>query len=158
MICKFLFIVTSGIIFWQDAKDRLVYWFLYPLLALLSFLIHLQYVDYPVLFITVLINIAFVSLLLVLTWSYYKLRKRTLVNKMIGIGDVALFFCLTPTLPAVSFITMFVFSLVFSLIVHQFLKPRFNDTTIPLAGYMVLYFSALYIVTFYFGFTRLFPA
>jgi hypothetical protein len=44
----------------------------------------------------------------------------------------------------ISFLTLFVFSLVFALVVHQFLKNNHPEETVPLAGYMSLFFGSIY--------------
>jgi hypothetical protein len=158
LFCKITFILLSAIILWQDIKDREVYWFLYPLLAFFSFLIQLQFSGIYLSLLNIIINIFFVSLLLIIAWGYYRfLRKALFVNNVIGSGDILMFYCLAPTLPSISFVTMFVFSLIFSLVLHKVIKSGPEYTTIPLAGYMALYFSVLYLVTFFCDYRELFP-
>jgi len=70
---------------------------------------------------------------------------RVHIKETIGMGDVLLFFALTCTFSLISFITLFVFSLVLSLLLHLVLSKREIQKTVPLAGYMSLFFAISYL-------------
>lgn len=148
---KVLIVFVFAIIFWQDYKDRMVHWFLYPIVGVLGFLIQLFYTDIFLLILNSVINLCFILTVLAILWVYAKLvLKQNLVNKGIGIGDVLFFVFLPFCFSIISFFILFVFSLLFSLLIFLILKvknPKME--TIPLAGFMSLFFGAVYISTFF---------
>ena len=74
-------------------------------------------------------------------YSTHKLK--TSIKNVIGLGDVFLFIAISVSFPTVTFIVMFVFSLLFALILHGILSKKENET-VPLAGYMSLFFVLIY--------------
>lgn len=149
-ILKLLLIGVFLIIFIQDCKDRKVYWFLYPTLGILVFLIQIQFLDLFTTFINSAINLLFVSLLLLICYLYSILKlKKTLLKEVFGLGDLLFFIFIAFSFSTVSFIVLFVFSLLFSLSLHFALQHRQTDKTVPLAGYMSLFFGAVFGITFF---------
>ena len=148
---KILIIIVFGIIFWQDGKERLVYWFLYPLLGILGFSIQLFYSDLSLIFINSAINLFFIITIVLILWVYTKLiLKKDLLNKGIGIGDLLLFGFLSFCFSIISFFILFVFSLIFSLSLFLILKRKKTETeSIPLAGFMSVFFAVVYLLTFF---------
>lgn len=139
------------IIFWQDSKDRLVYWFLYPLAGILAYVIQSIIIDnYFLSFYNSLLNFALVSVIIVVAWIYSAaIKKRKFINESIGVGDILMFLFLCFTFTTVTFIILFVFSLIFSLVLHQYLNNKSTQATVPLAGYIALFFASVYIVSFF---------
>ena len=62
-----------------------------------------------------------------------------------GLGDLLLFIALAFTFASVSFIILFVFGLLFSLILHLLFKNKSKLKTVPLAGYLSLFFLVAYL-------------
>ncbi|WP_452596852.1 hypothetical protein [Pontimicrobium sp. MEBiC01747] len=62
-----------------------------------------------------------------------------------GLGDVLLFIGLTLSFSTTSFIILFVFSLVFALVLHLFFKTKTKIASVPLAGYLSLFFASVYV-------------
>ncbi len=141
---KALLIVIFLLIFLQDIKDRLVYWFLYPAVGIIAYLVHSMAISYTVAALNMLMNLVFVLLLLLIGWLYARLTGRRFTNESIGIGDILLFIFLSFTFASISFLILFTFSLIFSLLVYQLFKSRQNYDTVPLAGYMSLFFAVIY--------------
>jgi hypothetical protein len=56
-----------------------------------------------------------------------------------------LFFVLAFSFSSISFIILFVFGLIFSLVLHLLLKKKSKHSTVPLAGYLSLFFSIAYV-------------
>lgn len=141
---------TLALITIQDYKDRGVYWFLYPLVGLLVFGIQLiQNPIYTVLFNSVS-NLIFISVLLLFAALYSKIRfKKRLINESLGLGDILFFIAISFAFAPISFFILFVFSLLFALAIHVFLNPKKNDSTVPLAGHMALFFGIVYAVLFF---------
>lgn len=149
-ILKLLLIGVFLIIFIQDYKDRKVFWFLYPILGILTFLIQSQSIDLQTTFINSGLNLLFVIILLLICYLYSILKlKKPLLKEVFGLGDLLFFIFITFSFSTVSFIVLFVFSLLFSLLLHFALQHRQTDKTVPLAGYMSLFFGTVFGITFF---------
>lgn len=133
------------LVFYQDTKERLVYWFLFPIIAICSGILLYKSMFFELFKTTVMINLAFVSFLILVIYSYSKLKLKTSIAQTFGLGDALLFFALAFTFSSVSFLVLFVFGLVFSLVLHLFLKNRSEHKNVPLAGYLSLFFSIAYV-------------
>ncbi|SHM95745.1 hypothetical protein SAMN05444484_11534 [Flavobacterium chilense] len=151
---KLLLIIVFAIILYQDFKNRLVYWFLYPIVGILAFAIQLSIVPLTIVVFNTGFNLLFVFLILGVSFFYTRFRNINFQNA-IGIGDVLFFIFICCTFSIVSFFVLFVFSLLFSLILHFVLNNKENRT-VPLAGYMSLFFGAVYIMTFLYNSTFLY--
>lgn len=146
---KIILILVLFLILVQDYKDRKVYWFLYPIVGLLVFLLQCNQNEFEVTFINSAINLAFVSLLLLIAYCYNLIKlKLNFLEEVFGLGDILFFIFISFSFSTVSFITLFVFSLIFSLLLHQLFKNKNSDTSIPLAGYMSLFFGTIYLLSF----------
>ncbi len=132
-------------VFYQDIKERLVYWFLFPIIALCSGILLYKNMFQELFITTLAINIAFVLFLLLVVFGYSKFKLKTSMKQTFGLGDALLFFALAFTFASVSFLILFVFGLLFSLVLHLFLKNRSNLKTVPLAGYLCFFFAIAYI-------------
>lgn len=133
------------LVFYQDIKERLVYWFLFPIIALSSGILFYNNVM-PELFKTSLtINISFILFLVFTILVYSKLKLRTSISETFGLGDGLLFIALAFTFSSVSFLVVFVFGLIFSLIMHLFLKNKSEHKNVPLAGYLSMFFAITYM-------------
>ena len=133
------------VVFYQDIKERLVYWFLFPIIALSSGILFYNNVM-PELFKTSLvINLCFVIFLIFIVSAYSKLKLRTSISDTFGLGDGLLFIALAFTFSSVSFLVVFVFGLIFSLIMHLFLKNKSEHKNVPLAGYLSMFFAITYM-------------
>lgn len=133
-------------VFFQDIKERKVYWFLFPLIGLLSGILLFKNVFFKkTFFLTCIINLSFVTILIVFIFIYSKFKLKLPVNQTFGLGDALLFFALSFTFLNVSFFIFFIFGLVFSLMLHLFVKQKKKQETVPLAGYLSLFFALIYI-------------
>ena len=94
---------------------------------------------------TLIINLVFVLFLILVILIYSKYKLKTTMSQAFGLGDMLLFFALAFTFSSVSFLVLFVFGLVFSLILHLFLKSKSKHKTVPLAGYLSLFFAITYL-------------
>lgn len=131
-------------VFYQDIKERQVYWFLFPVIALCSVILLYNNVFFELFKTTLIINLVFVLFLILVIFIYSKYKLKTTISKTFGLGDMLLFFALAFTFSSVSFLVLFVFGLVFSLILHLLIKNKSEYKTIPLAGYLSLFFALTY--------------
>ncbi len=147
-VLKLILIFLLFTILYQDCKDRLVYWFLYPMVGILSLAI--QYFILPVnsILLNIATNLTLVLFLLLVCYLYTKLRKIEF-NNSFGLGDVLFFVFISFTFSTISFFVLFIFSLFFSLLLHIVLSQKDREKTVPLAGYMSLFFGVVYGMTFF---------
>ncbi|EJL60658.1 hypothetical protein PMI10_03716 [Flavobacterium sp. CF136] len=145
---KLILILLFFTILYQDCKDRLVFWFLYPLAGILALAI--QYFILPVnsILLNVGTNLILVLFLLLVCYVYTRLRKLEFSNSF-GLGDVLFFIFISFTFSTISFLVLFIFSLFFSLLLHLVLSQKGKQKTVPLAGYMSLFFGVVYGITFF---------
>lgn len=92
-------------------------------------------------------NIIFVTILMATVFLYtkFKFGKTKTLKSVIGIGDLLLLLFLCFSFSTISFCIVLVSSFVFSLAIHVVLNKKSNLVTVPLAGYMSLFFSMTYI-------------
>lgn len=144
---KLLLIIVFAIVLFQDFKNRLVYWFLYPIIGILAFTIQLYNIPLEIALLNLGFNISFVALILGVSFLYIKFRNLDFKNA-IGLGDILFFVFISSTFSIVSFLILFVFALLFSLILHFVLNIKKEQQTVPLAGYMSLFFGVIYAISF----------
>jgi hypothetical protein len=70
--------------------------------------------------------------------------------QVIGLGDILMFIALGLCLPTLPFIVTFISSLIFSLIIHLIGSNNLHHNTIPLAGYMSLFYFVLFLADWLF--------
>lgn len=151
VVLKLILILILILIFFQDYKDRLVYWFLYPLVGVLGFCIQLFYYSWQSIIAESLINLIFILLLISISFLFAKVvSKKKFLNESIGAGDIFLFLVLTVLFPVLTFSVLFVISMLFALLIHLVLTyKKEKKATVPLAGYMSLFYGFIYMVTFF---------
>lgn len=145
-LIKILLALTFLIVFIQDDQDRLVYWFLFPTVAAsCGTLFYLN--TLPELFLAALVvNLSFVLMLILSLMMYSRVKLKTNISNTIGIGDLFLFVALTFSFTSLSFVILFVCALVFSFGLHLCRnKSTSPNQTVPLAGYMSLFFFIIYV-------------
>ncbi|WP_291152155.1 general secretion pathway protein [Flavobacterium sp. UBA7680] len=145
---KLILLLVFALVLYQDFKSRLVYWFLYPIIGILAFAIQLHNLPLSIALTNLGGNLIFVILILAVSMIYVRFRKLDFKNT-IGIGDILFFLFITGTFSIVSFLVLFVFSLLFSLILHLVLSNKKEQSTVPLAGYMSLFFGVVYAISFF---------
>jgi len=152
LLIKIGLILTLAAIAYQDIKERQVYWFLFPTVAVFCAVLHHYNTLFELFKIAIVINIGFIGLLFFCVYGYARIKMNTTFEDVIGLGDVLLFIALAFSFAAISFITLFIFSLFFSLVLHLALKAKSKHTTVPLAGFVGLFFSLSYLA-YWFGLT-----
>lgn len=145
-----LLVIVFGWILWQDCNDRMVYWLLYPLIGLMGLILQfLVTQNIYIILIQSIINLILISTIILTLFVYTKIiLKKNFYNGTIGSGDLLLFFCLCFVFPADAFIILFPCSIITSLILHLFLKKKYRAyTSVPLAGYMSLFFALSFLIS-----------
>ena len=142
MVFNFLLIFSYLIISIQDIKDREVYWFLFPVITVLQAILFYKKTTISFYYLSISINILIISLVVFILFLYAKYKMKLKFQEVIGLGDLLLFFGLTFAFPPITFIILFVCSLFFSLILYLLFKRKH---TIPLAGYMCIFYILIYL-------------
>lgn len=145
LFIKIILSFALALILFQDYKERQVYWFLFPLIGLLGGALFFKKVSIEIFINAVLINLIFVLFLLLIVLLYARLKLKTNILNTIGLGDILFFLFSTVFFSSVSFIIIFISALIFSLLLHLYKKPSSEyQVTVPLAGYMALFFLTCY--------------
>mgnify|MGYP000241731841 CR=1 FL=1 len=145
IVIELLFIFLLGSLFYQDIKERIVsVWVLISGILTGGF-IHYLY-QQPIVFLSNIgINISFIVLIFIILWGYAKFKLKKKIFDVFGHGDLLFFILLAVSLPLLSFLMVFVFSLIFSLVIFILLKNRFTVKTVPLAGLQSLFLGLVLI-------------
>ncbi|MFY0482510.1 hypothetical protein ACI6PS_07875 [Flavobacterium sp. PLA-1-15] len=143
----------------QDYKDRRVSWFLFPLIGLLCFSIQLLKIGSISAIVNTVFNLIFTLLIVLVCFLYarWKLR-RPFLKEVLGFGDILFFGSIAFAFSITSFLVLFIFSLFFSLMLHMALQNKQSDRTVPLAGYMSLFFGTVYLIDLIFNYPLLYTS
>tara|TARA_R110000782_G_scaffold160725_1_gene252819 strand:+ start:1323 stop:1808 length:486 start_codon:yes stop_codon:yes gene_type:complete len=155
VIIKIALILVLGLIAFQDIRDQKVNWILFPITAILLFTIYQNNTTINLSYTYLAMNILMVTSILGILFIYTKyIRGMEFLNVSFGLGDVLFFYAFALGFPTLTFLILFVCSIVFSLIITLFKTKEYNTTGIPLAGLMSLFL----IVIFSFGFISFIPS
>jgi hypothetical protein len=141
-------LIVFAITAYQDFKDRAISWFL-PLcifiLGCIEFLgIEGQSLKEP------LFSLVFLVIQMGIVFGYFSFKKKTFrinfTNELIGWGDLLFFVAMTPFFNLRTYLILFIAGLVFSLIGHQILNKIRPSASIPLAGWLSIFYS-IYLIT-----------
>lgn len=145
LIKTFLFVTFIGV-FLQDLKERHVYLLFFIPLTFCTSYLHYKNTTIAIFFKSLIINLGFITLLLSCIYLYSKYKLKTSIKNSFGLGDALFFIAISPAFYPFIFIFLFVFSLIFSLTLHLLLKKHSTRNTVPLAGYMSLFFCIVYLI------------
>lgn len=147
---KFSLISIFFIILFQDYKDRKVYWFLYPSVGIFAFVLQMDVVTIYSVLVNAGFNLLVVFILLLVSYLYASLKlQQPLLKEVFGLGDVLFFVSIAFSFSIISFFVLLIFSLLFSLLLHFVLQHKQAEKTVPLAGYMSLFFGVVYGISFF---------
>lgn len=131
-----------GWICYQDFKERKVFLFVFPILAVLLFTIfYLQTAVVQVLYYSLLLNLIVVAILVLMSFLITRtLLKKRFLDHSLGMGDILFFACIALGFPSITFIVLFSCSLIFSFFLFLAIKKQRAMDTVPLAGLMSIFF------------------
>ena len=128
LVLEIIFIITLGVLFYQDIKERKVSVWILLIGMFLGGMIHYLHQP-PIVFLSnVGVNSVFIILILGILWMYSKFKLKKKILDVFGGGDALFFILLALSLPILSFLMVFVFSLIFSLLVFMILKNLFKHS------------------------------
>lgn len=143
---KFLLLFTLVTIFIQDFRNRLVYWFLFPIAGMLFSALHLEKTGSFQFVVNSAINLTLISAMLLILFLYARFILKRAFFETFGLGDLLLFIAISFSFSPATFLVLFVFSVFFSLLFYLTLKHRNTHVTIPLAGNISLFFSVILVL------------
>ncbi len=146
LLLKILTLTILLLIFLQDLKARVVYWFLFLLLAVTLMVIRFQHpVILPELEQSAMINIGFILVQLIILTLYFSLKSKQWVNisnGLLGLGDILFLLGIAFYLSVLNFLFFYISSLIGVLLlwlIWQAVSAKKNKY-IPLAGLQSLIF------------------
>lgn len=136
-------IVVLTITAYQDFKDRAISWFLPILIFVLGcidfFTVGTWSAKQP------LLSLMFLLVQMSIVYGYFSIKKGTfkinLTNDLLGWGDILFFVAMIPFFDFKTYLTLFISGLIFSLIGHQILNKIQPNKSIPLAGWLSIFYS-----------------
>ena len=149
LLLKIILIVSFLVVFFQDFKKRLVYWFLFPIIGISSGTLFYNQTLPELFYITLAMNLLFLLSLVFIVFLYARFKLNTLFFNTMGWGDLLLFLALSVSFSTISFIVLFTSALVFALLLHLLFSKNNRDITVPLAGYMSLFFLSVYLAQWF---------
>jgi hypothetical protein len=130
------------VIFYQDVKNRTIHVLLLIILFVLGLITNYCFFGKG---IEWLYNLGFVGVNLIGITIYFSLKHKKFINPidyLIGLGDILFFIAITPFFLIREYIVFFTLSLIFSLVLYYLVRIFKVVNTIPLAGYMSIFFIA----------------
>ena len=149
LTAKIILLLSLLFIFYQDLKDRKVYVFLFPLFGVLGSYLFFFNSGFAYYLLSICINLGIVIIVVLLTYLFAKwvLQKKYFKEAM-GLGDILFFIAFAFCFPTIAFLNFFVFSILFTFVLHLALSKLLKDKNrnVPLAGYMSLFLMGIYLV------------
>lgn len=132
-------LIALAIIAFQDIKYRKIHVTLpFLIFGLSLFLCHLHFLSWKV----ILGNAAFFLITFSILTAYMSLKNKKIINPFeayFGLGDFLYFLAVTPLFYLKGYMSYFIFSLLFSLVVYYIFLKFLTQKTIPLAGFASLF-------------------
>ena len=156
LFLKIALIIALFSLSYQDLRERKVYLSLLIIIGIIMAFFHFKNSDKAAFLGSVSLNITIIlTIYLILTfYSNWKLKKS--IIQTFGFGDVIFFGIIAIGFSTVSFLILFSFSLIFSLLAFIILKPRFSNKTVPLAGLQSIFIALIFVFNWLFKFTNLY--
>jgi len=138
--------IALSVIAYQDWMSRSVYWFWFPILAVVGFFMSLIAVGAAgLLFQYLVVNLGFLAVQLVLLKGYFFVRRRKdsgLIDKKIGLGDLLFLAAACCFFSPLNFMLFYLGSLVFAIAAFSIYRgvKQAPPETLPLAGLQAVFF------------------
>ncbi|MDB9836725.1 hypothetical protein OAC51_07460 [Flavobacteriaceae bacterium] len=130
-----LVLVTLGITAFQDCTSRLVSVWLFPVMAGAAAYWHYMQLGYIAVLVHGSINCLLVFSSCLVLWFYAKGRGLLFINHSFGLGDLLFLLVFGLLFPTQTFLILWFFGTLLSLLLGHLLKQK----KIPYAGYLALF-------------------
>jgi len=133
-----LMLLLLSWIFYEDTKDRKV-----TLVVLLSLIVVGGYLNFQeqitmLFLLSLLINLGVVFIVVLLLFLYSKIKLKSSLFRVFGMGDLLFFIFMSVSFPTTTFLVLFSVSLIFSLMISLLFQKKFQNM-VPLAGLQALF-------------------
>ncbi|SHK68910.1 hypothetical protein SAMN04488007_3655 [Maribacter aquivivus] len=146
---KISLLIVLALITLQDIREKKVSWVLFPITGLLLFVLYENKTIIQYSYIFLVMNIILTTSILAILFLYTRIiRKMKFLNVSFGLGDVLFFYAFALGFPTVTFLILFVSSIIFSLMVSLIQKKKNKANGIPLAGLMSLFLVFVFSIEF----------
>ncbi|MCX6232980.1 MAG: hypothetical protein NTZ33_15730 [Bacteroidetes bacterium] len=147
-----LILLNCFIIFYQDYKSRAVMWIFFPTLFLLLFIkSFLKYDIHEILFNKLLLNLLIliiISCSVIIYFSFKGKKIKSIINEMIGWGDIFFLFAITPIFNPIVYSYFIIIGALISIIgklIFDYINKS-KSLNIPFAGNLALILSIILIL------------
>ena len=147
---KIALVCICGLIAFQDFQERMVSWILFPAMGIVLAFLYLNHANFEQFYPFVLGNFLLVTAIVLVLYLYTKyIAKMEFLNVSFGLGDLLFFYALALGFPTMTFLVLFVLSILFALGAFLYLKRKQEMQTIPLAGLMGIFLTAVIVASFF---------
>jgi len=129
-------------IFYEDVKDKKVTLLLLVSLFVTGGFLNSQYQIIELFLISSLINFGVILMVIILLFIYTKIKLKTELFKVFGVGDLLFFAFMAISFPTTTFLVLFSTSLIFSLLLSLIFQKKLQKL-IPLAGFQALFLGLI---------------
>ncbi len=141
---------VCGIIAIQDFRERTVTWICFPLLGILLAMAYALHTSFERSFPFMLANLVLVTGVLLVLLVYTRLiAHKKFLNVSFGLGDLLFFYAFALGFPTMTFLVLFVSSILFSLLIFLLLKSSLKMESVPLAGLMGVFLILIFTSSFF---------
>ena len=123
-LIKIILILSLLSILYQDIKERNVYWFLFLIVSSCAGYLYFTRTFFELFWRTSVMNLTVIGIIFLVLAGYSKFKLKVNLKDVFGLGDAFLFIGLCVAFPVATFITFFVFSLLFSMLLHFLFKQK----------------------------------
>ena len=146
---KISLLIVLALITFQDIREKKVSWVLFPIAGLLLCVLYENKTIIQYSYIFLIMNIILTTSILGILFLYTRIiRGMKFLNVSFGLGDVLFFYAFALGFPTITFLILFVSSILFSLMVSLIQKKKNTDNGIPLAGLMSLFLVFVFSIEF----------
>ena len=153
---KILLFVALFFIVIQDFKERQVYLWLFLVTGITMALLQLHDSMIQIFLINISINLLIIFIIIAVLYFYATIKMKKDLQQTLGLGDILFFMVLAIGFSTGTFLVLFTFSLIFSLVFYLAAKSNLKYKTVPLAGLQALFIGIVFLVNWAFNFINLY--
>lgn len=156
ILIKILLIISLISICYQDFKERQVYLGLLIITGVFMSFLYFKNSDPMVYFWNIILNTTVILIIYLILFFYSLWRLKKSISQTFGLGDLLFFIILANGFSTATFLVLFTFSLIFSLILYASIKSNLKIKTVPLAGLQAVFIVFIYAFSWIFQWTNLY--
>jgi len=143
-------VLVCAVIAFQDFKERMVSWILFPITGVLLALLYIWNTSFEQFYPFVFTNMLLISVIVLVLFLYTTyIARMKFLNVSFGLGDLLFFYAFALGFPTLTFLILFVGSVLFALAVFMLSKTKQDDESVPLAGLMGFFLIVVLLASFF---------